>query len=209
MQANHEPIIDVTDISGEDSTISLTLSNRGNGPAGGLLTQLVVYKQSEEVNDEAVEVQPGYRGEGSIIGPNWTHLWRGSEYDGFIGEDRPEGPLDGIEADESSVEFTSDISLTYMSPGAGGYDVTFSEMMQRIIKEWECEYIAIDIHIAYTTIAQNYHVISPGSIGNIPVDEDLTLQEALEGTQIGAPLGDPVSEEEVASMIKMEDIDFS
>ena len=207
MKADHEPVVEVEGLSGEDNSINITLTNRGNGPARNLLLHVVVYKQSEFVEDEPINISPGYRGKGSVIGPEWTHLWKVPPEE-YNEKDTIEGPNGGIESGDVPTDFTSDLTFSYMTPGTGEYEVTFSEMMQRISKEWDCDYIALDIHIAYTNIAWEFNAIPAGSVGNIPVNSDLTIEEALDNPHIGGPLGDPVSKEEVASMIMMDDINL-
>jgi hypothetical protein len=124
------------------------------------------------------------------------------------GGDQYEGPMDGIESNESSSRFMSDISFTYTSIGAGSFEVDFSEMMQRISKEWDCDYIALDLHIAFLNIAREPRSVPAGACGNIPIKSDFSLEEALNDLQIGEPLGEPISEDEVASMVRMDSIEF-
>ncbi|SDK27524.1 hypothetical protein [Natronorubrum texcoconense] len=205
MEANHQPILDVEDITGDEDTLNISLKNRGNGPARNLLVQCVVYKQSDKTTEAEVELRSGYRGEGSILAPQWNRLWRKSAPEiRADGGSQDKGPYDGIEIDDPLTRFESDLTFKYMALGSGNYEVTFSDALDRVSREWDCEYIALDFHIAITDITRQVYAQSIGSLGNVPIDAEGTFEDAIEGAQIGAPIGEPVSEDEVASMLPID-----
>lgn len=202
MEANHQPILDIEEISADGDEINITLQNRGNGPARNLLIQCVAYKQMEKTTEEGTELSNGYRGEGSVLAPKWNRLWRRSAPKlRADGGDQANGPHDGIETDEPPTQFEADLTFEYMAIGSGSYEVSFSEALERVSREWDAEYIALDFHIAFTDITRQVYSQSIGSFGNIPLDEGGTFEDALEDVYMGHPIDEPVSEDEVASMM--------
>ncbi|WP_256392483.1 hypothetical protein [Natronoarchaeum rubrum] len=205
-QANHQPVLHSDDVTGEGQKVNLSLHNDGNGPAHGLLLQAVLYKQEEMMDGDPGEVIPGYNGSGSVIGPEWTPLFRESASEEDVGEEE-EVLATAIREGEKSVSFESELKFTYMSPGSGQYDVTFTEAMDRISKEWDCDHIAIDFHIGFTDISGEWYGVPIGACGDIPVESSLTLDQALDDPQVGAPIGEPIKEDEVYSAIMLDDIE--
>lgn len=209
MAVNHQPVIELNSINALDDLLNVSILNTGNGPARNLLVQCVMYRQDGEADiGQKMNLQEGYVGTGPVLGPKWNYMIRESAFPLLEGGDF-DGPSDGIQAGEGPVEFSAEISFKYMIPNKT-HDLTFSEAIQRISQDWDSEFLAMDIHLAYVNLAQKAYTTPLVAIGNIPLDGDLTLEDVFEKGEMIAPLDEPISEDEIATMLPIdtEDIQF-
>jgi len=207
MAANHQPRLSRDSIRGEGDKLITRITNRGNGPAENLHIQCVVYEQTESEDGESL-FGKGYKRQGTAVIPRWNPLTRhtGTLTDG--GEPNISGSR--IEEGDDGVQFEATIKMKPLSMGAGGYEAPFSEVMQRINREWDSDKIAIEFWLLFNDVTGNPFGFWFGSFYDIRLNSEIDMEGAIESGTEGGRIGDPVGEDEGASMMLIEpdDIDF-
>lgn len=209
MSVNHRPILSREAIRVNGDELTLEISNSGNGPAANLHLQCVVYEQKSAEDGEPIFGR-GYKREGTAVVPKWNVLTRETV-------DARKSPYNintvsasQIEEGETNVSFDGEISLDLLAMGTSKYEVPFSEAMQRINREWDTEKVAIEFWLSGIDVTDNPVGYWFGSFVDIQLKKDLELEEAIRFGEEGARIGDPVNEDEGASMMILDgdDIQF-
>ena len=99
--------------------------------------------------------------------------------------------------------------LRPFAAGADTYDAPFSEVMQRVSREWNgVEYIAVDIFLLYTDIIGQGHVMSVNTYAGINLHKNLNLEECINSGEKRDRIGDPITEDDTAAVIPLTPNNF-
>lgn len=205
MAANHQPRLSRESIRGEGDKLITSITNRGNGPAENLHIQCVVYEH--KVSDDGEPIfGKGYKRQGTAVVPRWNPLTR---YTGTL-TDGGEPKLSGsrIEEGDDKIQFQSTIKMKPLSMPSGGYEAPFSEVMQRINREWDADKIALEFWLLFNDVTGNPIGFWFGSFNDIELDSEIDLEKAIDSGTECRRIGDPVGEDEGASMMLLEPNDF-
>ena len=204
MAADHQPRLNIKEIQGDSDKLGLLISNEGNGPADNIRSQCIVYKQEGE-GDKA-DFRAGYRGTGTVISSALNPLSRRPTV-GITGNSPPNTNRIGegtIDEGEHSVLFKGVTKLRPFAAGADTYDAPFSEVMQRVSREWNgVEYIAVDIFLLYTDIIGQGHAISVETYAGISLHKNLNLEECINSGKKRDRIGDPITEDDTAAVVPL------
>jgi len=206
MAANHKPRLTRNGMWGDGDKVVTSVTNRGNGPAEKLHVQCVVYGQNS--NDGEPLFRKGFKREGTAVVPKPNPLTRNLDYLADGGD--PTLSANRIEEEDGDVRFESVIKMEPLSMNSSGYEAPFSEVMQRIRREWSTETIAIEFWLLFADVTGNPFALWFGSYTDIELRDGLNIEEAIESGQSGERIGNPVQEGESASvmMLNPDDIDF-
>jgi hypothetical protein len=205
MSANHQPRLNRNSIRGEGDTLITRITNRGNGPAEDLHIQCVVYEQTESEDGEPL-FRKGFKREGTALVPRRNPLNRHTR----THSDGEEPNISGsrIEEGDDRVQFEATIKMKPLSMGSGGYEAPFSEVMQRINREWDSDNIAIEFWLIFKDVTGNPFGFWFGSFRDIELNSELDMQRAIDSGIERKRIGNPVREDEAASMMLIEPDDF-
>lgn len=202
MAANHQPRLKFEDPEGEGDTLKISIRNSGEGPADNIHSQCVVYQ--EKRGEDGPIFKPGYRGAGTVVSSALNPMSRKS----LIREGNSSGTdkigESTVEAGEQSVLLESLIKLKPFSGGSEPYEAPFSEVIQRLSREWDdVDYLAMDVFILFTDVVGEEYAMHVKSYSGIPLSRDLTFEDSLEGANEHARIGDPMDEDDAAAMIPL------
>jgi hypothetical protein len=109
-----------------------------------------------------------------------------------------------INEGEYSILFKGTTKLSPFAAGSDSYDAPFSEVMQRVSREWnDVDKIAIDLFLLYTDIVGQEYVIPIETYADITLHKNLTLEECInDGTERNR-IGDPITEDDAATFIPL------
>lgn len=204
MAANHQPRLNIEEIQGDNDELGLLISNEGNGPADNIHSQCVVYKQEGEENE--ADFRAGYRGTGTVISSSLNPLSRRPTAS-ITGNGPPDTNKIGegtIGEGEHSILFSGVTKLRPFVAGTDSYDAPFSEVMQRVSREWnDVEYIAVDIFLLYTDIVGQEHAMSVETYAGINLHKDLNVEECINTGKKRNQIGDPITEDDTAAVIPL------
>lgn len=204
MAANHQPRLKFENPDGKDDILKLLIDNNGEGPADNIHSQCVVYEQ--ENGDNGPEFRAGYRGAGTVVSSALNPMSR-KPTTSIQGDKPPDVDKVGestVEAGEYSVLFDGEVKLKPFSGGSEPYEAPFSEVMQRLSREWnDVDYIAIDLFVFFTDVVGEEYGMHVGSYSDIPLNRDLTFERSLEQGEKRSRIGDPITEDDAAAMIPL------
>ncbi|QRV16020.1 hypothetical protein JMJ58_03735 [Haloterrigena salifodinae] len=196
MAAEHQPeLVTEGKIDAEENTVSVTLSNIGEGRARELgIVCYTFYKDkrgywmpfSMEVLD-------------FVIGPVKTPLNRitrttkvdvaGESMPVNIGSHPDPSPLEnGLEAKEEKIRFKGELKQEIKSRSPS-MTVDFTGSVDQMIQEWDVDEIGFDLYVTYTDIVGQEHSTHISSCKDVRVENGMVLSDALDqGEDIDQPL---------------------
>ncbi|WP_071932529.1 hypothetical protein [Halodesulfurarchaeum formicicum] len=211
MAANHQPRLTFDSHRGDDDTLKLSIDNSGEGPADNIHSQCVIYEQ--EFGGDGPQFKPGYQGAGTVVSSALNPMVRKPTTS--MHDDKPPDMNkvgeSTVEAGEMNILLDGVIKLKPFSGGSEPYDAPFSEVMQRLSREWnDVDHIAIDLFVFFTDVVGEEYGMHVESYSDIPLSMDLTFEEALERGSKHSRIGDPLTEDDAAAMIPLnpENMDF-
>lgn len=210
MAANHMP--DVAHEGGmkvNGDTLSVELSNRGNGPAKNLRIECVLYHQGRSDDSGELEFAPANRGVGTVVGPVLSPLER---------TEHPQATDNTENIDEKSLQntlledeiggwFESEIKLSPQAVGTGGYSAPFSEVMQRLNREWDVDEFAFELILIYSDVVNQMYALRLASYIDVPL-ENQNLQGAMQSGKEYDQIGGVIPEGVQEPAIVLEPSDF-
>lgn len=204
MAANHQPRLTFDSHWGEDDTLALSIDNNGEGPADNIHSQCVIYKQKN--GGDSPKFKLGYQGAGTVVSSALNPMIRRASTS--IHDDKPpEMKKVGnstVEAGETNVLFDGIVKLEPFSGGSEPYEAPFSEVMQRLSREWsDVDHIAIDLFVLFTDVVGEQYGMHIGSYEGISLDKDLTFEQSLERGEERSRIGNPITEDDAAAMIPL------
>jgi hypothetical protein len=208
MAANHMP--DVTQGGGltvDGDTLSVELSNRGNGPAKNLQIECVLYHQRRSDDSEEFEFAPANIGVGTVVGPVLTPLERTKHSQRERMEYEKEGLENTLEENEIGVWFESEIKLSPQAVGTGNYSAPFSEVMQRLNREWDVDEFAFELILIYSDVVNQMYALRLASYIDVPL-ENQNLQGAMQSGKEYDQIGGVIPEGVQEPAIVLEPSDF-
>lgn len=211
MAANHQPRLKFDKPKGEGDTLKLWIDNTGEGPADNIHSQCVIYEQWK--GDQGPEYRPGYRGAGTVVSSALNPMSRKpttSDSDGQLPDTNKVGEST-VESGEHSVLLDGVVKLKPFSGGSEPYEAPFSEVMQRLSREWtDVDFIAIDLFVFFTDVVGEEYGMHVGSFSDIPLNKDLTFAQSIDLGETCSRIGDPITEDDAAAMIPLnpENMDF-
>lgn len=204
MAANHQPRLNIEKIQGDGDKLKLLLSNEGNGPADNIHSQCVIYRQEGKEND--ADFRAGFRGTGTVISSTLNPLSR-RPTTSFSSNEPPKTEKVGestIDEGEHSVLFAGVTKLRPLAAGTDTYDAPFSEVMQRVSREWSgVEHIAIDLFLMYTDIVGQEYVMTIETYAGIDLHKDLEFEDCINTGKKRDRIGDPITEDDAAAIIPL------
>lgn len=162
MEAEIQPIIDINEnnISASEGTLSIPISNYGNGIAKNLRLLILIEPDSSDVETFSTTIS----------------LERAFDYSDSM---HPQ-PVNAIDSGEAAKIFNSVIEIFgSIGPGVGGIRMEFQDAMRATSYE-EVERIGLHIFLLYDNIAGRTKEKAVLGRRGIKVKKDLTIEDALE-----------------------------
>lgn len=191
MAAEHQPELVPQKVEANENTLSLGLSNLGEGRARNLkaLCRLYHKEGSDYLTAFSMKVL------GFVIAPVKTELTRVEQRELVTHEMATEGDEysvashNGIDAKEKGVRFEGEIKQEVKSVSPV-MEVTFTRAIEQMIDEWDVEVVGFDLYLTYEDVIDHEHPLRIESRRGIEAEEGMSLADALEG---GEEIDKPVS----------------
>lgn len=204
MAANHQPRLQFNDTQGDEDSLKIWMDNTGEGPADNIHSQCVIYEQ--EKGQDGPRFKPGFRGSGTVVNSPLNPMSR-RVTSGKANGQPPATTKEGqstVDAGEYSILLKGVVKLKPFSGGSEPYEAPFSEVMQRLSREWtDLDNIGFDIFDIFTDVVGDEYALHVESYSNIPLENDLTFEQALEKGEKHDRFGDPITEDDSVAMIPL------
>jgi len=196
MAAEHQPELVPQNVEADGNSLSIELSNLGEGRARNLKALCRLYHK--EGNDYLTAFSMKVLG--FVITPVKTELTRVEQRELVTHEMASEGDEysvashNGIDAKEEGVRFEGEIEqeINSVSPVI---KVTFTRAIEQMIDEWDVEVIGFDLYLTYEDVIDQEHPLRVESRKGIEAKRDMSLSDALEkGEEIDKPVSTLVPE---------------
>lgn len=178
MSLEYQSDISCENISAEDDTLYMLLTNNGLGSANVLQAKCAIYSQRQQTDGGDTFKLASLEGENTVITTHYSSAYSSTEPSAQ--QDR--SGLRKVQPRETSW-FKSEIKMVVNESEI----CSFSDVTQKLSVDWDTEWIAFDLYLGSLDALDRQHVLILGSYRNVPLDP-MTLEEAIQKGDDSEPI---------------------